>query len=105
MPQLECDAITSQTIETTQSTLGCTPEVANLSDSELPEEQFLLLVLDALNRLGIGGTLADYVPCDGAEVARLAYCAVYNKITPGMQNPPAKIKAAILWMLNQALCD
>lgn len=102
---LECEAILSQTVQATQNTLGCTPEPANLSDSELPEEQFLLMVLDALNRLGIGGTLDDYVPCEGAEVARLTYCAIYNQITPGMQNPPAKIKAAILWMLNQALCD
>lgn len=95
----------SQTIEATQLTLGCTPEPANLSDSELPDDLFLLTVLDALNRLGVGGTLADYDACEGAEVARLAYCSIYSSITPGMQNPPAKIKAAILWMLNQALCD
>jgi len=105
MPALECNALLSQTVSATQNQLGCTPEPANLSDSELPEGQFLLLVLDSLDRLGIGGSLADYVPCEGAELARTTYCQIYAGVTPGMQNPPAKIKAAILWLLNSALCD
>lgn len=106
MPAIECNAFDSQTVSLTQNQLGCTPEPANLSDSELPEEQFLLTVLDALSRLSVGGTtIADYVPCEGAELARLTYCSIYSGVTPGVQNSPAKIKAAILWMLNDALCD
>lgn len=100
---LSCNAFEDQTVEATQSILGCTNEPANLQDNELLEEQFLLTVLDALQRLGLEVSLDDYDPCDGSEAARAAFCAV-NHITPNLQNPPAKIKAAILWMLNEAVC-
>lgn len=100
---LTCDGFEDQTVEATQSTLGCTNEPANLQDNELLEEQFLLTVLDALQRLGGEVSLEDYDPCDGALAARAAFCHV-NNITPQFQNPPAKIKAAILWMLNERLC-
>lgn len=100
---LTCNGFTANTVEATQLTLGCTPEPANIQDNELLEEQFLLTVLDALQRLGLEVSLDDYNPCDGAEAARAAFCAT-NHIVPNLQNPPAKIKAAILWMLNEAIC-
>jgi hypothetical protein len=101
---LSCNSFTANTVQSTQLTLGCTPEPANLHDSELHEELFLLTVLDALERLDIGTALAEYAACDGADAARAAFCAI-NGISAGPQNPPAKIKAAILLKLNEALCD
>lgn len=99
---IPCNGFTAQTVSTTQNTLGCTGETGNLLDNELPEELFLLTVLDALKRLA-PDTFAAYTECEGVEVARNAFCAVRN-ITPSFQNSPAKVKAAILWMLNEDLC-
>lgn len=100
---LTCNGFTDNTVQATQLALGCTPEPANLRDNELLEEQFLLTVLDALERLDIGPALSAYASCDGADATRVAFCAI-NGITPGPQNSPAKIKAAILLKLNEALC-
>lgn len=99
-----CNSFADNTVSQTQNTLGCTNEPVNISDNEMPLETFLLTVLDMLDRAGLGVSLADYDPCDGVEVSRLAFCEL-NAFTPGIQNPPAKIKAAILWLLNERLCN
>ena len=69
---LSCNAFADNTVGVTQNLSGCVaPHLANLSDHQLHDEQFMLLVLDSLNRL-FPGVLAAALPCDLADVLRNA---------------------------------
>lgn len=70
--------------------------------------QFLLAVIDALERKAQGATgtfraLTDYTMCDGEANARNAACAIGN-ITPPFQADKAELKQIILWQLGNGLC-
>jgi len=103
-----CNSFADNTVGTTQQTVACLgPKVVNLIDNELLPEQFLLLVIDALQRLAAGGgspaSLADAEACDVSETLRLAACADHD-LTPVFEVNTPQLQAIILWMLNEGLC-
>jgi len=70
--------------------------------------QFLLTVVDALERLAQGGEnaflpLTDYTACDGEANAKNAQCSIGN-VTPPFQADKAELKQIILWQLANGLC-
>lgn len=100
---LTCNSFSDNTIGATQNTSGCVaPHLANLSDHQLNDEQFMLLVLDSLSRL-FPGVLADAPACDLADALRNASC-VMNFTTPQTGPTVAQQQAQILYLLNEALC-
>lgn len=107
---LTCNAFTDNTLPATIRTAQCVANTADLGASELLDEQFLMAVLDSLERLASGeGTgvlpvLADVIACDAERAAINANCALQNIPVPTNNLPAAKIKALILWQLNEALC-
>jgi hypothetical protein len=104
---LTCNSFSANTIGTTQQTVACLgPKVVNIIESEIQPEQFLLLVIDMLNRMAGAAPpipLSEVQPCDVAEALRLAYCATHD-ITPvfGVNTP--QLQGIILTMMNEALC-
>lgn len=100
---LTCNAFADKTTGATQNTSACVaPHLANLSDHQLQDEQFMLLVLDSLSRL-YPGVLAAAAECDLADALRNASCAM-DFTTPQFQVTPAQQQAQILYLLNEALC-
>lgn len=106
---LSCNAFASNTVGTTQQMVACLgPKIVNLDENELLPEQFLLLVIDSLNRLYEGGTSpeglsAGPLVCDIAEALRLARCADHD-LTPVFSVTIPQLQGIILWMLNQGIC-
>jgi hypothetical protein len=101
---LTCNAFVSNTVGVTQNVSACAaPHLANLSDHQLLDEQFMLLVLDTLNRL-YPGVLAAALPCDLAEALRNASCAMLTN-TPQFPTTPVQLQSQILYLLNEAVCD
>lgn len=101
---LSCNAFADNTVGSTQNLSACmAPQVANLSDHELLPEQFMLLVLDTLNRL-YPGVLAAALTCDMADALRNASCALLTN-TPQFPTTPVQLQAQILYLLNEAACD
>lgn len=101
---LSCNAFADNTVGSTQNTSACkAPQVANLSDHQILPEQFLLLVLDSLNRL-YPGVLAAAQPCDMADALRNASCALLTN-TPQFPTTPVQLQAQVFYLLNEALCD
>ena len=80
-----CNSFTDNTIGTTQQQVACLrPKVVNLIENEIQPEQFLLLVIDMLNRMAVSAPpplLDTLEPCDVAETLRLAYCVTHD-LTP-----------------------
>lgn len=100
---LTCNAFADNTIGVTQSASGCAaPHLANLSDHQLNDEQFMLLVLDSLSRLN-PGVLAAALACDLADALRNASC-VMDFTTPQTGPTVAEQQAQILYLLNEQLC-
>ena len=101
---LTCNAFSDNTIGATQNTSACNaPHLANLSDHELLPEQFMLLVLDSLNRL-YPGVLAAAAKCDVADALRNASCVLLTN-TPQFPTTPVQLQAQIAYLLNEALCE
>lgn len=105
---LTCNAFSSNTVGTTQQVAACkAPHIVNLEDKELLHEQFLLLVLDSLERLRLNpGTLPNLnnaPACDVADALRNASCAMITN-TPAFPLTTPQLQALILWQLNEALC-
>jgi hypothetical protein len=101
---LSCNAFADNTVGSTQNVSACAaPHLANLSDHQLLDEQFLLLVLDSLNRL-YPGVLAAAAPCDLADALRNASCAMLTN-TPQYPTTPVQLQSQILYLLNEGLCD
>lgn len=105
---LTCNAFADNTIGATQNVSACAaPHLANLSDHQLNDEQFLLLVLDSLRRLAEGagapGPLEGASACDLADALRNASC-VMDFTTPQTGPTVAEQQAQILYMLNVGLC-
>ncbi len=100
---LTCNAFSSNTVGSTQQTAACkAPHLANLSDHELLPEQFMLLVLDSLRRLGLND-IEGVASCDFADALRNASCAMLTN-TPAFSLEPVQLQAQILFLLNESLC-
>ncbi len=100
---LTCNAFADNTVGVTQNLSACAaPHLGNLSDHELLPEQFMLLVLDSLNRLN-PGALAAASTCDLADALRNASCAILTN-TPQFPTTPVELQSQILYLLNEALC-
>lgn len=101
---LTCNAFSSNTVGITQNVSACkAPHLANLSDHELLPEQFLLLVLDSLNRL-FPSSLSEALTCDMADALRNASCAMLTN-TPQFTVTTAELQAQILFILNEVICN
>ena len=101
---LSCNAFADNTVGSTQNVSACAaPHLANLSDHQLLDEQFLLLVLDSLNRI-YPGVLSAALPCDLADALRNASCAMLTN-TPQFSTTPVQLQSQILYLLNEAVCD
>lgn len=103
-----CNTFTSNTIGTTQQQVACLgPKVVNIIESEIQPEQFLLLVIDLLNRMADSAPpplLDTLEACDVAETLRLAYCATHD-LTPVFSVNIPQLQGIILTMMNEALCN
>ncbi len=100
---LSCNAFADNTTGETQNISGCVaPHLANLSDHQLNDEQFMLLVLDSLRRIG-ADILADAPACDLADALRNASCAM-QFTTPQTGPTVAQQQAQILYLLNEIIC-
>lgn len=106
---LPCNVFADQTIGITQQIAACLNPPPNLGDSELPEEQFLLVVLDQLQRRAEGSgtgelpTIQSLDVCDILQASRNASCVALN-ISPPFNVEPAMLKAIILTMINAFNC-
>ncbi len=101
---LTCNAFADNTVGSTQQTAACkAPHLANLSDHELLPEQFMLLVLDSLRRLGLND-IEGVAACDFADALRNASCAMLTN-TPAFSLEPVQLQAQILFLLNESLCE
>ncbi len=103
-----CNSFPLNTIGTTQQQIACLgPKVVNLIENEIQPEQFLLLVIDMLNRMSLvtsyPQTIEALQPCDVAETLRLAYCSTHD-ITPVFSVNIPQLQGIILTMLNEGLC-
>ncbi len=105
---IPCNAFGTNTVGATQQTAACkAPHIANLEDDELLPEQFLLLVLDSLQRLAAlaaaPASIVNSSACDVAEALRVASCAMLTN-TPAFPLTIPQLQGLILWQLNQAIC-
>jgi hypothetical protein len=103
---LECNSFAENTAgQTACISAQIAPNVANLGQYELFNEQFMLIVLDTLARAFPGSwALLQAAPaCDLNDALRFASCAMQT-IQPQFQVTPAQMQAQILWMLNDTLC-
>lgn len=107
---LECNTFAENTVGSTQQTVACkVPHLANLEDHQLLPEQFLLLVIDTLNRLAPRlsehFSLAELTnACDAADALRFASCAMLTN-TPAFPLTIAQLQSIVLWQLNQSICE
>lgn len=105
---LTCNAFSSNTVGPVQQVAACkAPHLVNLEDHELLPEQFLLLVLDSIERLRTNpGTIPNLntaAGCDVVDALRNASCAMLTN-TPAFPLTTVQLQALILWQLNEALC-
>lgn len=108
MPFPTCNPWTANTIRFSAQQAACRESSSRALDFEMLDMQFLLAVIDALERKaqGAGGTflpLSDYTACDGEANAKNAACAMGNT-TPPFQADKAELKQIILWQLGNGLC-
>lgn len=107
---LTCNAFTENTVGSTQQTVACkAPHVANIEDKQLLDEQFLLLLIDSLDRLaassGPNALLSALTnPCDAADALRNASCAMLTN-TPAFPITIPQLQAIVLWQLNEFVCN
>lgn len=103
-----CDAWTNNTVRQTDQISACLPKSALAATLELPEEIFLAVVLDALQRLAVDGVagfvnLSTYNNCDGEENANNAQCKFMPLSLP-VQTSKTEQKQQVLYLLGRALC-
>ena len=105
------DAWSRNTVANTQRVAQCVRNTNRLSGSELLDNRFNLLVLDALVRLKAKGTFtlpalgSNVEACDVQQAEYQANCAVADLAMISENLPEDKTKALIIWMLTQALCS
>jgi hypothetical protein len=101
---LTCNSFTENTLLVTQQEADCKQQTYGLTDTGLGTIQTQLLILDFLERLGIGPDIADVPMCDAEQALRAATCAVLPLTTPGDEDL-SKINALILYKLNEEVCS
>ncbi len=105
---LTCNAFADNTVGVTQQVAACrSPHIAGVEERQLLDEQFLLLVIDSLERLRLNpGTLPNLntaAACDLVDALRNASCAMLTN-TPAFTSTIPQLQSIILWQLNEALC-
>jgi hypothetical protein len=108
MPFPTCNPWISNTVRFSDQQAACLERSGRAMEYELLDPNFLLAVLDSLQRLAAKGTegfrqLSDYTACDGEANAHNAQCAI-QPLSPPMQFNDTEIKQIILWQLGNALC-
>lgn len=108
---LSCNGFADNTFLDSARVVQCIRNTDNLGPSEEIDERDLLLIFDSLQRLAAGEGSGEFtlitsdVPqCDIQQAAYNARCAVAEQAMPSQNLTPAKLKAAIFYMLNEALC-
>lgn len=106
---LTCNTFAENTVGATQQVAACkAPHLANIEDHQLLDEQFLLLVIDTLNRLAApvasAALLTAMTPCDAADALRNASCVMLTN-TPAFPLTTSQLQAIVLWQLNELLCN
>lgn len=100
---LSCNSFSENTVLITQQEANCKQSIYNMVDQGLPQIQISLLILDMLERLGIGPDISAIPMCDANEAFRAATCAILPLTTPGNMEQD-KVDSLILYKLNEALC-
>ncbi len=108
MPTPSCDPWPANTVRFSAQQAACRETSSRALDFEMLDMQFLLTVIDALERRAQGADgnflpLTDYTACDGEANAKNAQCAIGN-LTPPFQADAAELKQIILWQLANGLC-
>lgn len=103
------DAFSNNTVPATLCVVQQKRDLDGLAPFELIDNRdFLALVLDSLVRLqsnpGTFPMIQSAEPCDVQQASVLAQCTMSNRVTPTERLGEDKLKAYILWMLNEALC-
>lgn len=108
---LSCNAFGDNTFLDTARLAQCVRNTDNLAPFEEYDERDLVLILDSLIRLANGegsgefpDITSDVNACDVQEAAYNARCAIAEKALQSNNLTPAKVKALIFYMLNEALC-
>lgn len=106
---LTCNTFDDNTVGATQQTAACkAPHLANLEDHQLLPEQFMLLVIDSLQRIAPAvssqAALSFLTACDAADALRNASCAMLTN-TPAFPLTIPQLQAIILWQLNELACN
>lgn len=108
MPLPVCNPWTSNTVRSSDQVAACKESSSAAAQWELLDPNFMLFVLDALQRLAVAGVegfqnLSQYLVCDGEANASNLHCAG-QFLTPPVQYNSAEIKQIIAWQLANALC-
>lgn len=90
------------TVLVTQQQADCKSYPVGLSGTGLDEVPALALILDSLERIGVGPTIASIDMCLALESFRNATCTMLAKSTPGDLDPQ-KLYALIFHKLMVAL--
>lgn len=108
MPLPTCDPWPANTLRQSDQVAACRGNSGQADAYELPDETFLYLVIDSLQRLAVDGVagfanLSQYLACEGETNARLAYARLVQTTLP-VQASKSEAKQIILWQLGAALC-
>lgn len=108
MPLPTCNPWPANTVRFSDQISACLAKSAGAGPNELPEEVFLAVVLDSLQRLAVDGVagfqnLNQYVVCEGEANAHQAF-AQFNFVSLPIQASASQLKQQILWMLANPLC-
>lgn len=108
MPLPTCDPWITNTLRQSDQVAACRGNSGQADAYELPDEIFLYLVIDSLQRLAVDGVagfsnLSQYLSCEGETNARLAYARLVQTTLP-IQASKSESKQIILWQLGAALC-
>lgn len=108
MPLPTCNPWPANTVRFSDQLAACLGRSSGAGPNELPEETFLAVVLDSLQRLAARGVtgfqnLTQYQPCEGEANAHQAF-AQFNFVSLPIQASATQLKQQILWQLGNALC-
>jgi len=105
---LTCAGFDQVLVGQVQQVAACrAPHIANLEDHQILEEQFLMFVVAALERLranpGTFPNLNTMPACDANDALRALSCKMLtNTLSYPITIP--QLQSIIAWQLNEALC-
>lgn len=108
MAAVPCSPWNAQSVRNSDQTVACIESSALASQWQLPRVTFLLVVANALQRLGLGAVggfapLSDYTACDGEANANNLFVCL-NSLSAPIQANEAELEQIIAWQLGNALC-